>query len=496
MERPPVPPAVQVEPTSTTPISAFEDPGTIVIESDSRCGGDEGFGVALAGGFALPEYADAATVLLNGWRLGYSSGDQDVHAVGASIEDVTVDPGAINWVARGDLYDQGADDAMQFCYVYTVIGWDSRLLDAVAVNDAVNADWPTQGGFSNRTALVALSQIAETAAVSDRRVVVPLPRGFRSAYAGDEDVPVVNPCFECPKDRHVLQLAYNMDHNESFVERKGYGTSVLPPDLPPLATDRRIDVDYATWESSFILKDNSVRHDVFHHESVAILGGNDIGVVRPPFTILPAEDVEGLFTSCVSSNGGVKTEEYVVEDIPFDYAVPMLTGWDLTYECDAQEVKEIGVWLEDFSYEKAPDAPTGTLRYTLSSVLRDKGGEPTHSIHHKVNVLGLNGRLPTDLVPRAGASGFCVLAPGGLRVTVANVGADAAPASVTRIQFAGGAQEDLPTPPLAKDAAITLDPVPLPLNCAGCGFGIRVDQTDLVAESDEANNSASGICVE
>lgn len=68
-ERPPDRPAVRVEQTSTAPVSAFEDPGTIIVDSDMVCGeGDEGE-AALAGSFALPSYANAATVLLNGWRL-------------------------------------------------------------------------------------------------------------------------------------------------------------------------------------------------------------------------------------------------------------------------------------------------------------------------------------------------------------------------------------------------------------------------------------------
>ena len=175
----------------------------------------------------------------------------------------------------------------------------------------------------------------------------------------------------------------------------------------------------------------------------------------------------------------------------------MLTGWDLTYGCDDEHVADVGVWLEDFSYEKAPDAPTGTLRYTLGSVLRDKDRDPYHAIRHKVDILGLNKRLPTDLVPQAPDARFCDTGPGGLLVTVANVGADDAPASMTRIQFEGGVQEDLPTPPLAKGFAVTLDPVPIPPSCADpdCGFGIRVDQTNAVVETFETNNTGSGICV-
>jgi hypothetical protein len=462
-ERPPDRPAVRVQPTSVAPVFAFEDAGTIIVDSNLVCGQPDEYGVEIAGSLALPDYADAATVLLNGWRFRYLSGDHHVSEVGAWIRSVVVDPAAINWVADGRFYDRNPDDVMEFCYVYTVIGWNSGLLDAVAVNDtAVASDFSS----SNTTALRTLSFIAETGPLADRRTVVPLPRGFELGYAGSGDSPLHH-CFECYQDHNILQLAHNMEHNEPFLEAgKNYSGGTYPnpeldaPDL--LAGERRIDANYATWEPYGIIKDNDLRRDTYHVEYVAVLGGDDIAVVRPPFSILPAEDEEDLFSSCVAPDAEVKTEEYVIENLPFDYALPMLTGWNLTYSCDDEHVAEVGVWLEDFSYEKAPDAPTGTLRYTLGSVLRDKEDGPNHTIRHKVDVLGLNGRLPTDLVPQAKDAQFCDVGPGGLLVTVANVGADDAPASMTRIQFAGGVQEDLPTPPLGKGFAVTLDPIPLP----------------------------------
>jgi hypothetical protein len=188
--------------------------------------------------------------------------------------------------------------------------------------------------------------------------------------------------FGATVDHHILQLAYNMDHNEAFLEGgKDYNSSVPVPDLP--FANRRIDASHATWESYGILKDNDLRRDVGHTHYAAVLGGDDIAVVRPPFSILPAED-NGPFTGCLTTPGNVKTEEYVIEDLPFNYALPMLTGWDLRFDCDDEHVTEVGVWLEDFSYEKAPDAPTGTLRYTLGSVLRDKGFPTTRSVTRSI----------------------------------------------------------------------------------------------------------------
>ena len=64
-------------------------------------------------------------------------------------------------------------------------------------------------------------------------------------------------------------------------------------------------------------------------------------------------------------------EFYSVEKVPFDYAIPVLTGWDMQYGCTDHEIERIGVFLVDFEYVKDPNAPTGTLNYTIFSTLRD-----------------------------------------------------------------------------------------------------------------------------
>ena len=60
-----------------------------------------------------------------------------------------------------------------------------------------------------------------------------------------------------------------------------------------------------------------------------------------------------------------------MERVPYEYAIPVLTGWDLQYECTDHEVERIGVYLVEFEYVKDPNAPTGTLNYTIFSTLRD-----------------------------------------------------------------------------------------------------------------------------
>jgi hypothetical protein len=104
-----------------------------------------------------------------------------------------------------------------------------------------------------------------------------------------------------------------------------------------------------------------------------------------------------------------------------------------------------------------------------------------------------------DLIPVPDANGgFCKRdREGHLVVTVKNQGTANAGPSVTRVEFAPGGPVDIPTPPIAAGASVNLPGVPIPGNCFNpdCNFRIIVDVNGAVAESDEMNNVASGVCI-
>ena len=75
----------------------------------------------------------------------------------------------------------------------------------------------------------------------------------------------------------------------------------------------------------------------------------------------------------------------------------MLTGWELGYGCDDHHVREIGMSIDNLHYDRAANAPTGTLRYTVSSTMHDDSNHWQHSLH-KVTILGLRA-LPGGLGP-------------------------------------------------------------------------------------------------
>jgi hypothetical protein len=129
------------------------------------------------------------------------------------------------------------------------------------------------------------------AANADRRAAT----GYGVAYPEDDE------------DHNVLQLAYNLDYGERFAEHdKKYaqmaGTScctLTNPTLPSAANNADV---FVTWDSKTIFKDDDLRRDYNNAELVSALGGADVGVMQPPFAILPREDA-GPFSDCSGGLG-------------------------------------------------------------------------------------------------------------------------------------------------------------------------------------------------
>jgi hypothetical protein len=175
-------------------------------------------------------------------------------------------------------------------------------------------------------------------------------------------------------DHHLLQQAFDL------------GDSVTYVDSPNQAS--------IAWISHTIFKDNSTRRDYVAAELVSILSGQSIAVIQPDFSITPRNQ-----QSC--PNIGTPTlhrEQVVVNNVPFDHAIPMLTGWNIGDVCEDHHVKKIGAWIEDWQYAKQPGAATGTLTYTIASYFTDDGDGGlfgSSSIgsavpRYKVSILGFN----------------------------------------------------------------------------------------------------------
>jgi hypothetical protein len=287
-------------------------------------------------------------------------------------------------VAIGELTDINEDDAYRWCYRFTAFAWDSSKI-RLSVDDqdgGRGADGLIEGQnfFAGQnvtdSAGEAFPRFVENTGFSpdtDKPIAI-LPRGFD--FIGDDD-------------HHLLQIAYNLDHSERFIDgsRKYLNQG---KDQTPIENHNasRVESRFASWETTVIFKDDDGHRDYSFGELVSVLHGDDLGLIQPPFSSQVVRPNCRLF--CAGTlEGRPKSEEFTISGIPFEYAIPVLTGWELRYVTRDQHVNEMGVLIDEAHYEKAPGMETGILRYKLTSVLRDKNGFPDFASRHRVTVVGL-----------------------------------------------------------------------------------------------------------
>jgi hypothetical protein len=338
--------------------------------------------IILDGSFVTPAFANRATVFLSGWKFDYLGTDHKVAQIETHIDNIRLQAQKLTWKATGILRDKNFDDAFDWCYYYTALAWDDTQL-AIRVNDGDEFNSNHILHDDRATAMVWLPSYSRVSGLTDARFAAVLPRGFGFSW-GTKD-PNANPSANLP-DNNLLQLAYNLTHRELFVQRPmKYGALPDPPELVS-----QVDASIISWHTHGIFKDNQRARQYRFMEVFSVLSGDDVRVTQPPFTILPIEDDEDWFSSCQTTvNSGVVQQQHEIARLPYDFAIPMLTGWDLSFECDDEHVQEIGVWLSDFKYDKPPTSTVGTLRYTVSSTLKDENNDPNFFFRHKVDVLGL-----------------------------------------------------------------------------------------------------------
>jgi CARDB len=477
----------------------------------------------------IPGYTNA-TIFLNGWHLKYLHGPHNVAGLGTWIYNIALERGidrtlTLTWEAGGALSDKDFKDAYNWCYYYTILAWnDSNISLAIDHNDGACSGNPDETRDANyffadnkgtTTALSSFPTFINNSDFTSSKTVAILPRGFGFGWGHLGKNRLI---YNIEGDHQLLEIAYNMDHSETFIEsgkkyQKGLGDVTRAPALPSLVpSPLQSDSGFVSWETYAIFKDDDTRRDYLFGEIVSGLGGNDAGVIQPPFSILPKEEYEGSIldiftgTGCITSPLTAQTQDFEIKNIPYTYAIPMLTGWELNSDpCNGDErVSEIGVWIDKWSYEKIPGAP-GKLRYTLSSRL-SSGTEGGY--RHKITVLGLKAeavgptpsRRAPDLVPfsplGADPTAFCRMEPGGkLRVTIKNQGNEDAGASKTMVTF-GETQVTLDTPAISAGGSVdVLFEVPAGCFRPDCSFRITVDSNYQVNEFDEGNNSAAGGCI-
>jgi hypothetical protein len=372
----------------------FDDPGNLVAFHGFGCAEwlnepDRPGGLRVRQSQQIPRTMNSAAVILSGWQFRSLRGDHELWSLGTAIGAIRrtlLDDGshALEWEAYGGIADGDFDDPYRWCYHFTALAWNR---DAYAVYIDQRDSHAFAGDSSGRevpfgweTALSFHPSFVEIYPSGGSASAMILPRGFGFHWLR---------AFE---DHNLLQLAYNLDPGAPFIA-DGRQYSTPSPDLGGADQAGRT---YYSWETKTILKDNALRRDYSMGELVSVASGSGVEAVHPPFTIVPVED----HGNCVPV-GEAGSESRSIGGIPFDVAIPVLTGWDLSYVCDDREVQEIGFWIDDFAYDPGTSGPRadGRLDYTVRSVLRDQGSGGGASYRHRVSILGLRKQPPMPPTP-------------------------------------------------------------------------------------------------
>jgi hypothetical protein len=315
----------------------------------------------------LPTYATDGTVFLNGSDARYLSSDHHIHRVATVLGRIGADHGSLNWQAAAAFEDQNGDDAFEWCYTYTVLAWNTALMRARANHDdgLINS-----GDGRDGSALQSLPGYSQHWYFGNNPFAV-LPRGFGVAWA---------------RDRKLHQLGYALSASERFVQSK---REYRVPDQQIRPEPSLFGPGVVSWDGATVFKDDQPNTSYLAAQLVSVFGGDDIGIIEPPFTLVPAR-ANGCAN--VQDNHPPHTNDHVVERVPYAWAVPILAAWDLTFICDDHNVAHAGAMIDSFSYERAPGAPTGTLRYRVTTSLADKDADPEHTSRYTIHILGIRER--------------------------------------------------------------------------------------------------------
>ena len=104
----------------------------------------------------IPDYADRATVFLNGWKLNYLGGDQHVLGLGAVLAKINPDlrNRTLSWNAVGLLRDDDFEEGYEFTYYYTVIAWNNGALNVGVDSGSVDKFYSTDTDLPDKSFLV------------------------------------------------------------------------------------------------------------------------------------------------------------------------------------------------------------------------------------------------------------------------------------------------------------------------------------------------------
>jgi hypothetical protein len=357
-----------IEPQKSARAIVYQVSNRLQVEHGHTCARSNGGAYVHESAVIPRQYADTGTIIFNGALAMYSGGvDHNVTTLGGVILNVENRGNAeLHWDAAGALNDGEARE-FEWCYFYTLVFWRPSSVFRASIPPSSE---PRLNGEFGRPA-AAVHDIVTSLQAADGfggpRAL--LPRGSGHFFRDDHN---------------LLQVGYDMK-------------------MPTIAGDT------ISWRSQTVLQDESPSQPYISAEIVEVMNGASVNMWQPTQVWHQAngqwvqEEVSFRLKARSPGNicGSVKTaiDHYVV-DVPFSYAVPMLTGWKLGGVCQDSNVQLVGSYVDNFNFVPYPNGRSGRLSYTVTSALSDDSAGRLEDRGSKVTVLGFNpiSRFP-DLTP-------------------------------------------------------------------------------------------------
>jgi len=339
----------------------------------------------------LRDKYEASVVIHNGWRLKFQKEELEVVGFGAAIIDTELNGDMLSWRAAGIISDEDRDQVIEFCHYYTAIAWTKNMGDYTLLRDDANINSLFTGGLTcssgKHTSLHASSRYLHNNSFQNFDKVNILPQGFGFMWADmDED--------------YFLQAAYQLTPNERFIYGKVKDSATPYKPLPNLITSGTslhdsidyIDKSYVSWESLGIFKNGDDPNTFYFGDNVVGVAGDHFSMIQPHYSITPKKQRSWGVGVLSAEQPKIIKETTRVVSLPYQFAVPVLTGWNIYLKEDEEQVRELGVWIESFKWTRK-GMQSGDLEYTIAYTYDDdEKSTPTGEIG--VSFFGVTGLFP------------------------------------------------------------------------------------------------------
>ncbi len=368
-----------------TPITASH--GKVVIEVPGKIFVYHGLDCAIAAPrnlariqktFQLPKKKyTGALVWLNGWKLRYLDEQEEALGLGVAMGETSLSGNQLKWEVVGGIGPEVPEQEIEVCYWYTLLAWTSSFMPGAYVRQETFKTAIARKQGDQHSALALVPRFLQAPQFASKTFVGVVPRGFAFLWA-DEDYFLQAAHYLAPSDRYV----YGRLRDGSIYTP----TPNLPPPKKSDVVEDWVNKGFVSWQTSAIFKNGNDPDEYFFADLAAAVGANLLDMIEPHFGIAPMRE-----TSSTAGEAGTTVKKFTVENIPFDFAMPVLKGWNLFLPEDDEQIRQIGIWIESFKFEHT--GKVGKLTFEVASSFQDEEQSKLVS-SHAVAILGVKNVYP------------------------------------------------------------------------------------------------------